>query len=145
MAGGDAGAARRWWKPVEGELRPVEVDGAEYWTHADHVEALHTAPEPEGIRLLPPYDPFTELGDRRLLVPDPSRRKAVWRPAANPGLVLVDGEIAGVWRQRRGRDRLTLRVEAFGDLPTGLREAVRTDAATIADQTGAGTVDLDFA
>ncbi|HEY8478724.1 MAG TPA: winged helix DNA-binding domain-containing protein [Spirillospora sp.] len=138
------GAARRWWKLVEDEVRPVEVDGAEYWTHAEHVEALHTAPEPDGIRLLPPYDPLTELGDRQLMVPDPSRRKAVWRPAANPGVVLVDGEVAGVWRQRRGRDRLTLRVEVFDALPARLREAARADAATIADQAGMDGADLDF-
>ncbi|MBO3744715.1 winged helix DNA-binding domain-containing protein [Streptosporangiaceae bacterium NEAU-GS5] len=43
----------------------------------------------------------------------PHTRKAVWRAAANPGIVLVDGEIAGIWR--RNRDHLDL--EAFQPLP----------------------------
>lgn len=138
------GAARRWWKLVEDELRPVEVDGAKYWAHAERVEALKVAADPRGVRLLPPYDPLTELGDRHLLVPDPARRKAVWRPAANPGIVLVDGEIAGMWRQRRKRDRVVLRVEPFGELDARQREATESDAATIAGCAGASGFDLEF-
>ncbi|MFG2248859.1 winged helix DNA-binding domain-containing protein [Spirillospora sp. NPDC048823] len=138
------GAARRWWKPVEDELRPVEVDGAQYWAHAEQIDALGAAADPSGVRLLPPYDPLTELGDRHLLVPDPALRKAVWRPAANPGIVLVDGEIAGVWRQRRKRDRLALTVEPFDALDPRQRAAAGSDAATIAGSVGASGFDLDF-
>ncbi|MEU8799240.1 crosslink repair DNA glycosylase YcaQ family protein [Spirillospora sp. NPDC048819] len=138
------GAARGWWKLVEDELRPVEVEGAKCWAHAGQIEALEAAADPSGVRLLPPYDPLTELGDRHLLVPDPARRKAVWRPAADPGIMLVDGEIAGVWRQRRKRDRLALRVEPFGALDARRREAAESDAATIADCAGASGFDLEF-
>jgi hypothetical protein len=137
-------AARRWWGLIEDELRPIKVDGRRYWTHADHLQALRSAPRPDGIRLLPPYDPLTELADRELLVPDPARRKAVWKTAANPGIVLLNGEIAGVWRQRRSRDRLTLRVEPFTELPVHHRRETEPDAATIADHFGARDHDQVF-
>lgn len=83
--------------------------------------------------MLPPYDPLLELCDRALLVPDPAHRKAVWKTAANPGIVLMDGEIAGVWRQKRSRDRLTIRVETFAAPPAHLIKNAEPDAATIAD------------
>jgi hypothetical protein len=137
-------AARRWWDRIADELRPIKVDGRRYWTHADHLQALRSPPKPDGIRLLPPYDPLTELADRELLVPDPARRKAVWKTAANPGIVLLNGEIAGVWRQRRTRDRLTLRVDPFTELPNHHRKKAEPDAATIADYFGARDHDLVF-
>ncbi|MFC5752272.1 DNA glycosylase AlkZ-like family protein [Actinomadura rugatobispora] len=138
-------AARRWWEPVAAELTPVTVDGAKYWTHADHQEALKSAPAPDGVRLLPPYDPVTEPADRELLVPDPAQRKQVWRTAANPGVLLVDGEISGVWRQRRSRGRLSLRVEPFTRLSARRRRAAEPDAAAIADPTGTAGADLAWA
>jgi winged helix DNA-binding protein len=124
-------AARRWCD-----------QGTGLWTLDAHRGEV---PEPRGVRLLPPYDPITELADRALLVPDPAQRRKVWRPAANPGIVLVDGEIAGVWRQRRSRDRLTLRIEPFTELTARHRRAAEADAATIADHGRAPDVELVFA
>lgn len=135
-------AARRWWTLIADELHPITIDGAKYWTHTDHLEHLQTPPDATGIRLLPPYDPLTELADRPLVVPDAAHRRTVWRPAANPGIVLADAEIAGVWRQRRTRDHLTLKIEPFRSLPTDLRHAADPDARIIAAHTNANTVDL---
>jgi hypothetical protein len=139
-----AAARRWWWDLIADELCPVMVDGRESWAHVDHLDALRTAPGPRGARLLPPYDPLTELADRQFLVPDPARRRTVWRAAANPGIVLVDGEICGVWRQRRTRDRLTIRLEPFTTLSARHRRAAEADAAVIADHIGAAGVELTF-
>jgi hypothetical protein len=137
-------SARSWWDLIADELRPVSIDGGKHWAHVEHVDMLEKAPAPDGVRLLPPYDPVTELADRNFLVPDPARRRAVWRAAANPGIVLVDGEIAGVWRQRRAGKRLVLRVEPFDVLTDRQRRMAEPDAATIADQAGASDVELAF-
>jgi hypothetical protein len=138
-------AARRWWDLVAGEVDEVTVDGDRLWVHWDDVDALHAAKEPSGVRLLPPYDPVTELADRKLLVPDSDNRRAVWRAAANPGVLLIAGEIAGIWRQRRARSRLAVRIEPFGQLTARHREAVKPDAATIARFFGAADAELTFA
>ncbi|MBJ8345520.1 winged helix DNA-binding domain-containing protein [Antrihabitans sp. YC2-6] len=137
-------AAKHWWELVAENLQPVEIDGKEHWARADTLETVESAPAPTGVRLLPPYDPITELADRKLLVPDPAQRRKVWQAAANPGVVLVDGDIAGVWRQKRTRDRLTLRVEAFGKMSARQRRAAQSDADVIADQAGADNADLTF-
>ena len=137
-------AARRWWDLLADELTPVTVDGTGYRAHTDNLDALKAAPAPEGVRLLPPYDPVTELADRELLVPDAAHRKRVWRSVANPGVLLVDGEIAGVWRQKRSRGRLTLRVEPFTALPAARRTETERDATVLADHAGASGFDLAF-
>ncbi|MDA0564774.1 winged helix DNA-binding domain-containing protein [Streptomonospora sp. S1-112] len=135
-------AGRRWWDAAADGLEPVAVEGARHWMPADLLPALQDSPAPAGVRLLPPYDPLTELADRPLVVPDPARRRAVWRPAANPGAVLVDGEVAGVWRQRRERGGLVVQVETFAPLPVPRREEAAADAAVIAEESGAADARL---
>lgn len=60
-------------------------------------------PEPKGVRLLPPGDPFLQKPNRALLAPDPELRKRLFRPAGSPGVVLLDGRVAGLWRSRGGK------------------------------------------
>lgn len=106
-------AARRWWALVADELEPVEVDGRKLSMHRDDVaDAQAAAAPPSTPILVPPYDPMLELCDRELLVTDPAQRKQLWRAVANPGAVLVGGEVVGVWRRRQG----VVTVTGFGDL-----------------------------
>jgi hypothetical protein len=135
-------AARRWWDLVGEELRPVRVAGTRRWTHAEHLGLLSDAPPPRGVRLLPAYDPLTELADRELLVPDPGHRRRVWQAAANPGIVWVDGEIAGVWRARTRKGRLTVTVDPFAPLSRVQLRAAEPDLEVLRAAAGAATAEL---
>jgi Winged helix DNA-binding domain len=135
-------AARRWWDLLADELRPVRVAGASLWAHVDDLARLSDAPPARGVRLLPPYDPLTELADRELLVADVGHRRKVWQAAANPGIVWVDGEIAGVWRARSRGDRLTLTVEPFAPLSAAQRKAAEADLEVHRTAAGATTAEL---
>lgn len=66
------------------------------------------------VRLLPSGDAFFLLqgSQRQLLVGDSDRRAQLWTPRVWPGALLVDGELAGIWR-RAGR---RVRVQAWRDL-----------------------------
>ncbi|WP_372339079.1 DNA glycosylase AlkZ-like family protein [Actinoplanes sp. RD1] len=78
-------------------------------------------------------DPLLQARDREVLVPDRARQKEVWRALGNPGVLLVDGEIAGVWRAKTaGRKRVDLTVSAFGALPARTRRAVEEEAGVVA-------------
>ncbi|MEU4621823.1 crosslink repair DNA glycosylase YcaQ family protein [Actinoplanes sp. NPDC023801] len=99
--------------PAEG-LTEVRVDGRRAWLPDTAVDLLESAPAPRGVRWLPAMDPLLQARDRDLLVPDRERQKAVWRILGNPGVLLVDGEINGVWRAKMsGRKRVDLTVTAF--------------------------------
>lgn len=93
-------AANRWWDLIAGDTTDVTVDGRRYFMHREDLAAAGRAPTPTAVHLLPPYDPWVEVCDREVLVPEASTRKRIWSSAANPGLLLAGGEIAGTWRRR---------------------------------------------
>jgi len=110
----------------------VHVDGARRWALAADVDGLTAGPV-HTTRLLGPFDPYLQTRDRSLLVPDEAQAKDLWRTLGRPGAVLVDGEIAGTWRPRKGR-RLDVQVELWGDVDVS---ALEEQAARLAAVRGA--------
>lgn len=123
-----AGDTGPWWSLVEDELSEVAFRGAS-WVLTSDLAALGSSPMPQGIRLLPPRDPYTQLQDRDTVLAERHHRD-VWKPVGEPGTVLVDGRIAGIWRPRRSGRRLILAVTTSGHCQpatgTGWRTRPRT-------------------
>jgi hypothetical protein len=112
-------------------LAEVEVEGRTAWL--PELTALVNAPAPRNVRWLPAMDPLLQARDRGVLLPERERQKQVWRALGNPGVLLVDGEFAGVWRPRMaGRKRVALTVTPFGSLSAGQRERIEEEAAQVA-------------
>jgi hypothetical protein len=88
------------------------------------------------IRLLGPYDPYLQLRDRELLVPEEPRRKDLWRVLGRPGAVLRDGEVAATWRPRTAKGRLTVVVDPWGRLSKADRAAIEVEASRLAAHRG---------
>lgn len=146
-AAGYLGSSQSALRPVwSDDLVEVRVDGRRAWIPEERVDALHAAsPAGEVTRLLPPSDPYLQSRDRDLLVPDMARQKAVWRMVANPGAVLVDGEIAGVWRGRAAaKGRLEITVQPFDGVSAGNRAAIEAEAQRVAAVRGAGDVRMRY-
>lgn len=91
---------------------------------------------PAPVRLLPDFDNvLLSHADRTRIVSDEVRRRMVTPNGAGPGTLLVNGQVAGVWRLRRhrGGDRAELQaatvgVELFGALPRAQRREVELEA-----------------
>ena len=131
-----------WWSLVDDELTPVDYGGRAWMLDAD-VDALRAEAIPEGVRLLPPRDPYAQLRDRETIV-EKKYHRDVWRTSGDPGTVLANGEIIGTWRpQKKGR-KLTITVKAFGDLVERHLVAVRAEAEQIAVLRGATSVTVEF-
>lgn len=124
------------WEAALAGLVEVRVDGAPAWLPAADVDALAHPPEPDVVRLLPPYDPFLQLRDRPLLVPDAEHRAALYKILGNPGAVLVDGEVVGTWRAKASGRKLTITVTPFAGLEPALRAAVDDEAERVAAARG---------
>jgi hypothetical protein len=90
----------------------VSLDGETRWLVAADLPALDAAP-PAGVRLLGPYDLFLQARDRRLLVDDAARAKALWPVLGRPGAVLAGGEIVGTWRPRQSGRALSVSVQPW--------------------------------
>ena len=115
---------------LEGSLLPVRSPLGDEWLLAEdeiEVRAAETADAP--ARLLPSGDAYFLLhgAERTLLVPREDRRERLWTSRVWPGALLVVGEIRGTWR----RAQHTVRIETWGRLPRGGRDAVETEAATL--------------
>ena len=115
------------------DLAEVRVDGRKTWLPATAVADLESAERAPGVRLVPPMDALLQARDRDLVVPDKKEQKQVWRTLGNPGVLLLDGEIAGVWRAKMaGRKRVDLAVTPFGPLTAKQRKAVEAEATVVA-------------
>ena len=104
--------ARRLWNSVAQELEPVSVEGKARWLLSADRDALAHPCGPQE-RLLGPHDPYLDTRDRDVLLPDKALQKLVWRTVGNPGAVVLDGRISGMWTARTVRDRLELSVTAW--------------------------------
>ena len=124
------------------DLEKVDVDGATAWITPAAGKALAKAKPVEVVRLLSGFDPYLQARDRDLLVPDKAAQKAMWPVLGRPGVLLVDGEVLGVWRPKSSGAKLTLTVEAFAPLPASTWAKVETEAGRVAAVRGARTVDV---
>jgi hypothetical protein len=128
------------------DLVEVSVDGRKTWLPTASVPALESAEPVVGVRLIPPMDALLQARDRDLLVPDKALQKEVWRVLGNPGALLVDGEIAGVWRAKMaGKKRVDLTVTPFGALSSASRKAVEAESAHVARARGVDDATVSYA
>jgi hypothetical protein len=137
-----AGDSDPWWNQLAGELTEVDFGGPTWILTADR-DALRPSATPEGVRLLPPHDPYTQARDRGTIV-DMRHHRDVWRTVGDPGTVLAAGRIVGTWRQRMRGRRLAIAVTRIGSIPRSHRRQVQQEAEAVARLRGASVVDVSF-
>ena len=145
--------ASPWQDGLADDLVEVRVDGRPAWMEPDELDEVAAAPPAELVRLVAASDPYLQTRNRDLLVPDPAHRKALWKILGNPGAVLVDGEVAGIWRAKQTKQTkpnrqvegrrapgaadgpsgvLEVTVEPFGRLSAATRLALAGEADRVA-------------
>lgn len=131
--------AQRLWDGVADELSEVRVGEGDAWLLRRDLDALESPPAAEGVRLLPPGDPYLQKPNRELLAPDPALRKRLFRPVASPGAVLRDGRLVGIWRVKAKGRKAEIAVERLGPLP---RADLGREAQHVAELRGAAEAKL---
>ena len=126
--------AKRLWDETAGELAEVRVGKTKGWLMSEDMGALQSPPAAQGIRLIPPGDPYLQKPNRPLLAPDPELRRRLFRPVASPGAVLRDGRLAGLWRVKLKGTKSEVSVEALDRLP---RADLEQEAERVAELRGA--------
>ena len=105
--------AKRLWGGIAEELAPVELDGKRRWVLAEDLDLLTQGEEGKRLLLLGPHDPYLDLRDRDLILPDKARQRQVWKTVGNPGAVLLGGRVIGFWTVRTRGDKLDAAVTLF--------------------------------
>jgi hypothetical protein len=131
--------AQRLWDEAAGDLAEVRVGRRAAWLLGDDESALESPPASEGVRLLPPGDPYLQKPNRPLLAPDDALRKRLFRPVASPGAVLKDGRLVGLWRAKAKGRKVEIAVERLGRVA---RADLEDEARRVADLRGAPDVAL---
>lgn len=118
--------AKRLWDRAAADLAEVEVAGKKAWALTGDLNRLNSPPDAEGVRLIPPGDPYLQKPNRALLAPDADLRKRLFRPVASPGAVLEGGKLCGLWRVKARGKKAEISVERVGRLSrTDLEEEAR--------------------
>jgi len=128
----------RW--PQDAVPVDVVVDGQNgrqrepRWVLEDDLESVRDveAVGDQQVRLLGPFDPYLQVRDRQLLVPDSARVKELWPTLGRPGAVLVGPEIAGTWRPRASGRKLRVVVRMWDDAPPTVWRRVEEQAERLA-------------
>lgn len=136
--------AQHSWDPLVDHLVAVDVDGRHSWLQAVDVARLETPAKATGVRLLPPYDSYLDQRDRAALLLDKALHRRIWRPLGNPGVVLADGHIVGLWRPQKKGKQLLLTVELFAPVSPGARGEIEAEAARLAPYRGCQTAEVAF-
>jgi hypothetical protein len=106
------------------DLEAVELEGAPAWVNAGDTAFDDDAAA--GVRLLPYFDAFA-VGShpRTRLFPGPAAERALaGSQAGNYPVLVVDGEVAGVWHQQRSGRRIGITVEPLRRLSATQRRAL---------------------
>jgi hypothetical protein len=116
---------QRLWALIAGEATAVDAGSV---LTADLSEFQKTATPAGTLRLLGPHDPYLDANGRDLLLSDKKLQRKVWRTVGNPGVVLLDGQIIGVWRQRKQGKQLNMTVDSFRPLTGELKQKIKEQA-----------------
>ncbi|MFC5751386.1 winged helix DNA-binding domain-containing protein [Actinomadura rugatobispora] len=112
--------ANELFDALGGRLERVEVEGAAAWVSAGDTAAPATSPS--GVRLLPYFDTYAyRVGNQppEFLYPGKAAERVL---GGNFQMLLLDGEVAGLWHQRRSGRRLAVTVEPLVALSPARRE-----------------------
>jgi hypothetical protein len=112
----------------------VELDGEPAYDLPDASYVGASSGLVEGVRLLPYFDAFV-VGSRprHLLYPGRAAERALTPSgqAGNYPVLLVDGEVGGMWHQKRSGRRITVTVEPLRRLPKSRVAALREQVARL--------------
>jgi uncharacterized protein YcaQ len=128
------------------EIILVEVEGERVWLLAVHREEIRQAAPTGAVALLPAFDQYVIAASRHAghLMPGDFRGR-VYRPQGwISQVLLVDGQMLGVWKHERKGNRLLVQLEPFVDLPASVRRPVEQEAERLATFLG-GSLEMTWA
>ena len=99
----------------------MELEGKRRWVLAEDLDLLTHGDEGERLLLLGPHDPYLDLRDRDLILPDKARQRQVWKTVGNPGAVLLGGRVVGFWTVRTRGGKLDVSATLFEPLSPAQR------------------------
>jgi hypothetical protein len=138
--GCEPGDAKRAFRALDDAVVEVTVAGWQAWALTSSLEAMQTTESVHVVRLLPYFDPYTLAVARHAHFLLPAAYKGrIYRPQGwIAPVVLVDGQLAGVWEYEQKRTQVRIEVELFAPPTVTLKQGLEAEAARLGDFLGTG-------
>ena len=125
--------ARRLWQLAAGQMEPIRLEGKTRYLLAEDRPLYQDPPAAKRpLVLLGAHDPYLDLRDRAVVLEDKKRQRQVWQTVSNPGAIVWQGEVVGLWRPRKKGAGLAVEGTLWAG-PAGLEK----DVAALAEAYGA--------
>jgi Winged helix DNA-binding domain len=83
------------------------------------------------------------MRDRETIV-DKRYHREVWKSVGDPGALMTNGKITGIWRARKSGRTLAMIVRTFSSLREKDRKSIEDEAEQVAMLRGAASVAVEF-
>lgn len=125
--------AKRAFKLLGDEIEEVEVEGWKGWALTETLDALAAHESMPSVRLLPYFDPYVISAARHSqYILDAEHKAKVYRAQGwiSP-VVLVNGQIAGVWEHAVKRGKVTVTVSLFDKMSKAVQRGAEEEVARL--------------
>jgi hypothetical protein len=109
-----AGQARLGLELVKAELQSIHHAGQTLWHRKDDLVPADQSP---GAYLLPAFDEYyLGYADRSIILDTRYERRAVSSNGVFRPMIVLDGQVAGIWQRELKKDTVVIRLEPFDAL-----------------------------
>jgi hypothetical protein len=146
----DPAESKRIIESLGSDVAQVDFEGHQAWVLASDFDAPANLPKEKAdetsVRLLPQYDVYVlGSGPRERIVREVAHKRIFsygrgrFEGAAGLPILLVDGEVSGIWERKMRGKTVDLRVEPFIELTPAQRRQLEAEAARIGKFLGSET------
>ncbi len=134
--------ARNTMEMVEQDFLSAEVNSQKYWFPELSFPA---GDENQSVFLVPSYDEFLiSYKDRSASISENVEKKAISNNGIFRPIIVVDGEVVGIWKRSKEKTKVTIETEFFKKPSIGVRQQVESVGQNFGKFLGVETVEVKY-
>lgn len=128
--GMEVSAAKKHLRVLGSAVVEIDVEGWKAWLLAATLEQMDDLSVSGVVRLLPHFDPYTIAVARhhQYLMPAEHKTRVYRAQGWISPVVLVDGEIAGVWKHEKQQNYVVIQIELFAPPTDQVQHGIAAEA-----------------
>jgi hypothetical protein len=140
-----AGDANKMLAGLDGEVATVEIEGIPAFALAQDLPEIEASSLRRSVKLLPAFDQYVLAAprDQARVIPKGVNKRIYRNQGWISPVLLINGQMAGVWRHERKGARLVVQIELFFKIPAWAKKGAEMEAQRLADFLG-GQLELTW-
>jgi hypothetical protein len=136
--GASAGDANKMIAGLDGEVATVEIEGIPAWTLAKDVPEIAGSSLGRSVKLLPAFDQYVLASPRvqPRVIPTGVHKRIYRNQGWISPVLLLNGQMAGVWKHERKGSKLLVQIEPFFKIPAWAKKGSEAEAERLAQFLG---------